>query len=255
MAGWFRRIFSRPKAPVETIDWNAHYEASKHIGDGWADTWYDLYDADPNLAAELEHSPKERERPPRCEDWHLIFGLAQATPETQKKCFAVFPSGAEMYARFHAFRTEKAEAISEAEARQSLPQIAALMDQIGANAQVDYSQVTVIDRDTEDGYQALCKTDHITVLLEETNGEPLEGDALLRGVAFSFLTEPLYAAAGNDYVLRDHVTSAMFGGPLDELHTLLYRLWRGGWDVFIDGEDAIVLAHSPKRWRHQNSDR
>lgn len=99
----------------------------------------------------------------------------------------------------------------------------------------------VIDRDTESGRLALRSTDDITVLLERSLLEPHPDEDVVRVAARIFLTEPLYASAGNYYQMYNWVTAAMSGRAADELHTLLYELWCGGWQVRLDDE-GVVLA-------------
>jgi hypothetical protein len=54
-----------------------------------------------------------------------------------------------------------------------------------------------------------------------------------------FVSEPLYAAAGNYYELRDWITGAMLDARRDEIYGMIYRLWQGGWQPLVS--DQVIL--------------
>lgn len=146
-----------------------------------------------------------------------------------------------MYGRFEDFLTSQPPALAEAEARAMLTKVIALIEEIGPNEDVDFSNVVAVDRDTEDGLNQLKGSDDVTILLEKSALSPHPVEDLEKVAAHLFLTEPLYAAAGNFYHLSNWVTAAMTGGATDDLHSELYQLWAGGWQVAL-GSDGLILA-------------
>lgn len=146
-----------------------------------------------------------------------------------------------MHGRFQTFLFSKSSALTEPDASARLLKIIALVEAIGPNEEVDFSKVVVVDRDSEVGFDVLNGTDDVTILLERSALAPHPVEDLKSVAAQLFLTEPLYAAAGNFYHLTNWVTAAMTGGMTDELHTELYELWAGGWEVAL-GTDGLILA-------------
>ena len=99
-----------------------------------------------------------------------------------------------------------------------------------------------MDRDTDAGRPSLQHADNVTVLIESPLLALKKATQLPRTAAKRFLTEPLYASAGNNYHVRDWVCSAMTGPLEDSLMAELYRLWLGGWEVYL-GDEGVILAH------------
>jgi hypothetical protein len=237
---WLKTLFFAGKPPPErpkVIDESAYIKARFK---DWQLAWHDLFDQDAALLAAGEFArpdpfPDEIDR-----DYQLIFGLSRATPATREKCFALFPEGAEMCRRFEEFRSAKPEPLPEKAARQALPGIIGLLVQLGASDVPDPTTARVVNRDTPEGLDLIRGTDHVTILVDDSVLDPAGADRLLRIAAGLFLTEPLYAAAGNYYHLRDYVTSVLTGGQADVLQAALYRLWLGGWQVMLDGEGLIL---------------
>lgn len=238
---WFKQILfgsraaNLPKERGAQRDWiNA---ANRH----WQLRWHDLFDVDGDLIAAGEFDrPHPLPGEVNC-DFRLIFGLPRATSKTRQECFALFPSGPEMHRRFQEFLSSKPVALSETEARERLTRVVALIEEIGPNEDVDLSKVRVVDRDTEGGLGELCNTDDFTVLLEKNLLPNYPVEELTKIAAEFFLTEPLYAAAGNFYQVSNWVTAAMTGGLTDKLQSELYKLWAGGWQVAL-GPDGVILA-------------
>ncbi len=212
-----------------------------HIHD-WRIAWHDLFDADQTLIAAGEFERPDPLPDREDLDFRLIFGLRQAEPATREACFALFPNGAEMAARFDQFLSTPLQALSEEKARAGVAEIAELLPAMGPHEEVNFSKITIVDRDTPEGLDVLQKTDNLTYTLEHTTVDPYASTDIAAVAARLFLTEPLYAAAGNYYQLRDWVTGAMFDPRWDALQAILFRLWRGGWQVALDADDAIVLA-------------
>ena len=146
-----------------------------------------------------------------------------------------------MHRRFDDFLSAKPAAFSEAEARTRLTKVIALIEAIGPNEDSDFSKVRVVDRDTDEGLSELANADDITVLLEKSLLSPYPVEELERVAAQQLLTVPLYAAAGNFYHVGNWVAAAMTGDLMDELHSELYELWAGGWQVAL-GSGSLVLA-------------
>lgn len=207
----------------------------------WQLRWHDFFDVDRDLADEGEF---ERPVPLPDEidcDYRLIFGLKRATAQTRRACFEVFPSGKKMHKRFEDFLSSTPHALKEAEARARVTEVIALIEEIGPNEDVDFSKIKVVDRDTKEGMNALNNSDDVTILLERSAVSPHPVDDLEKVAARLFLTEPLYATAGNFYQVSNWVTAAMTGGTTDKLHFALYELWAGGWQVAL-GSDGLILA-------------
>lgn len=241
MFRWLRSFTGAARAPgaaqVERAQ-DAWIEARMH---DWQGQWHDLFDEDGDLAAAGEFErPAPLPDDVFCDD-RLIFGLSRATPDTRQKCFALFPSGAEMYRRFDTYLTSNPIVLSEAEARVRLRGIVDMFEKHGASQPLDLSNIRVINRETEAGLDELRNTDDIAILLEERLPPSAAPEKLEQVAAELFLTEPLHAAAGNFYQLRNWVTSAMKGGLTDALHTELYALWSGGWQAALS-KDGLILA-------------
>ncbi|MEJ2018493.1 MAG: hypothetical protein P8X51_09400 [Maritimibacter sp.] len=208
----------------------------------WQSYWHDLFDADTSLIASGEFSrPESLPDDVRC-DFRLIFGLSRATPKTQRRCFELFPNGAEMHRRFSTFLSSTSHSFSEAEALSQLTRVTALIEAIGPNENVDFTKTKVVRGDNEEGRIELSNTDCITVLLEKDFLSPHPVDKLPSIAAQLFLTEPLYAAAGHFYQLTNWVTAAMSESLIDDLHKELYELWRGGWEVLL-GQEIVLFAY------------
>ncbi len=207
----------------------------------WQRRWHDVYDIDHDLVAagDFDRPDPLPDDPNR--DYRLIFGLSRATLATRHACFEIFPSGPKMHDRFQDFLSKEPCALNESEARTRLQKVTALMDGLGLAENVNLSQVSIVDRDTKEGLELLNATDDITVLLEKSALIPYPVEDLEKVAARLFLTEPLYAAAGNFYHVSNWVTAAMTGGTTDTLHSELYELWAGGWQVAL-GTDGLILA-------------
>lgn len=241
MYRWFKKIVRGSRSsdlPEERGDQNAWIKKTMR---DWQLRWHDLFDVDRDLIAAGDF---DRPSPLPCEiyrDYRLIFGLSRASPKTRQACFDVFPLGTKMHDRFQDFLSSKPLALKEAEARARLAGVIALIEAIGPNEDVDLSNVTVVDRDTDEGVDILNVSDDVTVLLEKNALSPHPVEDLKMVAAQLFLTEPLYAAAGNFYQVANWVTAAMTGGATDKLHSELYQIWMGGWQVAV-GSDGLILA-------------
>lgn len=238
---WFKRKLFGSRSSDLPKERGAQNEWINAANRNWQLRWHDLFDVDSDLTASGEF-----ERPHLLPDeidcdFRLIFGLSCATFKTRQECFALFPAGQEMHRRFQEFLSSKLVALSEAEARERLTRVVALIEEIGPNEDVDLSKVRVVDRDTEGGLGELCNTDDITVLLEKNLLPTFPVEELTKIAAQFFLTEVLYAAAGNFYQVSNWVTAAMTDGLTDKLQTELYELWAGGWQVAL-GSDGVLLA-------------
>lgn len=242
MIDWIKRLFSKSSSERLPGTREAQSDWIKAKFEEWQTQWHDIFDTDQQL---IDLGEFERPDPLPTDidgDYRLIFGLSQATVETRFRCFSLFPEGEEMHRRFDAFLTTRSVPLSEVDARKRVEEVIASIKKIGPNEEVDFSNIKVVDRDTDEGFSAIRETDSITVLLERSLLKPHRANELSSAAARLFLTEPLYASAGNYYHVCDWVTSAMFGGQVDELQTQLCQLWQGGWLVLLDGH-GVVLAH------------
>jgi hypothetical protein len=241
--GLFKGLFSPGKAatpappedPQERIAWR------KARMFAWQAAWHDHFDRDKTLMALGEFDRPKSIRDDIDSDYRLIFGISRAEKATRDACFDQFPQGAEMAARFDAYLTKKPVQMTQAEAREGLEELAPLLTAAGPSEEIDYAHVEIVDRDTKEGLQALGQTDDVTIVLEASEFEQRTYTDLASNTARSFLTEPLYASAGNYYQLRDWVTSAMYGRESDAIYGVLYRMWAGGWQVAL-GESSVILA-------------
>ncbi|MEL6544740.1 MAG: hypothetical protein AAFQ82_08945 [Myxococcota bacterium] len=207
----------------------------------WQLAWHDLFDIDQTLADAGEFwrpdpIPDELDR-----DYRLIFGLSQAERATRNACFALLPKGAEMATRFDDFLRSTPRPMAEAEARALLAEVEELLPGFRPHEEVDFNAVTVVDRETTEGAEALRRTDDILYVLEGTAADPYRSADPTAIAAYSFLTEPLYASCGNFYHLRDWVTGLLFDPNWDRLQHILFRLWDGGWQVRVS-DDGVVFA-------------
>lgn len=208
----------------------------------WQVQWHDYFDLDRTLMADSEF---ERPLPMPDEiqtDFRLIFGLSKALPQTREKCFDLFPEGKEMFRRFESYLSTPYVPLSESDARSGLAKVSELIREIGPNEPVNFSNVRIVDRDSEEGLSEIQYADDVTVLLEGSLLDCWPVEELPKKSARFFLTEPLYAAAGNFYHVVEWVTAGMEKGLNDELQTELYHLWHGGWQVLL-GEEGVILAH------------
>lgn len=241
MSSWLKSILSRRQPDPLPTDRDLQNQWIMERLHEWQLAWHDLFDPDPLLIAAGEFGRPDPLPKDTDSDYRLIFGLSRATPQTRAACFALFPSGDKIDSRFDSFLTTRPVQMPEPEARTHLAHLLDLIDRIGPNEEVDLTTVNVVDRDTPDGLAALNYADDITVLLEGSLLEPKAPADLPVTAARLFLSEPLYASAGNYYQLRDWVCSAMTGGPIDEVQSLRYQMWDGGWQVMFN-EDGVILA-------------
>lgn len=241
MLRWFKRILFSHRSLKLPKERSAQNDWIKKTNRSWQARWHDLFDADCDLVASGEFDrPTPIPGDVDC-DYRLIFGLTRATSKTRQECFALFPAGPDMHRRFEDFLLSKPAAISEAEANARLTNIIALIEAIAPNEDVDFSNARVVDCATEEGQSELNNTDDIAVLLEGNSLSPHPVEQLPKTAARLFLTEPLYAAAGNSYHVSNWVTAAMDGGMTDQLQSELYELRAGGWQVALD-TDGLILA-------------
>ncbi|ALM85993.1 hypothetical protein [Bordetella sp. N] len=209
----------------------------------WQTEWHGIFDEDSALRDDEEYARPDKLPEDVDTDHRLIFGLVQATPQTWRNCFALFPRGKEMLARFSSFMNEDIR-LSEAQARALLQELGAHIDNAGLNLHepVDWTDVTLVDRHAPDGSQALSRAGRIAELFEDDLFTENTLEELPALAARLFLTEPLYAAAGNFYELRDWVTGPLLNPRLDAICRTTYQLWRGGWQPFL-ADRGVILAY------------
>lgn len=203
----------------------------------WQILWHDAFDQDANLRAD-----DDMERPDPLPDdidtdFRLIFGLRFITAETRRVCFSVFPNGEELCRRYEDFLSKPPVAYSEEEARAMLKTLTQYVEAAGPEEELDWDRVHVVDPGVPEGEGRLASSSWLGMLFFDAKHE-LEGD---EGLVEEFLTEPLYASAGNDYVLPDYLIGALMSNTYDRVFELAYRLWRGGWGVY-PAADGITLA-------------
>ncbi len=202
----------------------------------WQSTWHDYFQADPTLAEYVrpKHLPKDID----C-DYDLIFNFSQTVPATREKCFSLFPNGAEMHRRFESYLSEPAPDLNATEARQLVEQLSELIKAAGPTEEANLEISTIFE--AQDPLpEEIHKTDSISILFETSFFDLVPIENMSAIAAHLFLTEPLYASAGNYYELRDWVTAAMFDPKQDKVYSLVYRLWQSQWQPAL-GTDGIML--------------
>lgn len=207
----------------------------------WQSDWHEVFDQDPVLCA-----TEEFERPdPLPEniqsDYRLIFGLSKATRKSRQSCFALFPEGAEMQRRFETFLAGNPTTLTQAEVRALASEIAQHAIKSNPDGDVDWDTIDFLDHNTKGAQELLSRTDDISYLFERNLLNPVAETELPSVAAELFLTEPLYASAGNNYQLRDWITAAMFDTNLDKIYEMTYRLWRAGWRLRVAREGVILI--------------
>ncbi|MGI2030942.1 hypothetical protein ACRQ1B_00985 [Rhizobium panacihumi] len=207
----------------------------------WQFAWHDIFDQDRTLQAKGDFERPDPLPDDIDSDYRLIFGLFHAEQETRRRCFAMLANGEEMHRRFDAFVTGTRQQLSEQEARQLVSDLGKAVDAASPDEQVDWSRVTIVNRDDADALDNLSECDRIEVLFSENLLEPTPEKELSALAAQLFLTEPLYAAAGNFYELRDWVTGIGFDPRRDRAFELIYKVWDGGWQPLVS-EDGVILA-------------
>lgn len=207
----------------------------------WQGDWHEVFDRDPLLCAINEFQrPNPLPENIQC-DYRLIFGLSRATRESRQSCFALFPEGAEMQQRFEIFLTEDATPLAEAAARDLVLQIAQHAINANPHEDVDWDKIDFVDSNNTDVQELLSRTDDISYLFERNLLKPVVETELPSVAAELFLTEPLYASAGNYYQLGNWITAAMFDMNLDKIYEMTYRLWRSAWQLRIAGEGVVLI--------------
>ena len=269
MAGWFKRLFAgktsaplqaehrpplaqtkKPAAaptlksiPVEVAVAPARSPAPapEQVFDQWRGKWHDYFDADPKLMAAGEFDRPDPLPDDIMSDYRLTCGISQATAATRKKCFALFPAGAEMHLRFDSYLTSAPVQMTQDEAQAGLSQIQALIEKSADGQSALFAAVRIVDRDTPEGLAALRSLAGIGELVEEAGLDVYSAeDPAIRSAA-GFLSEPMYMSCGNWFQLGDWVCAAMVGGDTDALGSTLYKMWDGGWQVMFD-DDGMVLV-------------
>jgi hypothetical protein len=207
----------------------------------WQGAWHDLFDQDAQFVATVENArPNPLPESIDC-DFRLIFGLSQVSAATRASCFALFPSGPIMAERLEAYLGKKAAPISESEARLRLDELLELACEIAPKAVSELEGLPVICGDRASLIERLNASDDLSWLFED-NHSSLSAEAEAMALAVErFLSEPLYATAGNFHQLREWVTSALRGGATEDFQRQVFELFAGGWQVAL-GEDAVLLA-------------
>lgn len=208
----------------------------------WQLRWNDLFDQDAALKAAGEF---ERDDPLPDDihvDYRLIFGLSHATAETRQACFALFPHGDEMHRRFDAYLGSQRPTLSEPQARALVNEIAQHIDSASPNERLDWTRISIVRREDRDPSHPAGRLDE---LFDGNLLQPEPEEEWPAIAARLFLTEPLYASAGNYYELRDWVTAAMFDPARDRIHALVYQLWHAGWQPLVSAEGVLLLRDGP----------
>lgn len=208
----------------------------------WQLAWHDIFDQDRKLDEEGEFERPDPIPDDIDHDNRLIFGLSRAERETCKRCFAMFANGEEMHRRFDAFMNGTPRVMPELEARQLVAELGRHVEPAKPDKDVDWSQITIVDRHAADARQIRSGYTRVEDLFSENLLEPALGEELPAVAAQFFLTEPLYATAGNFYELYDWVTAVGFDPRRDKVYELAYRLWNGGWQPLVS-EKGVILAY------------
>ncbi|WP_284776837.1 hypothetical protein [Agrobacterium sp. lyk4-40-TYG-31] len=207
----------------------------------WQAAWHDAFDQDQLLKVNAE---VERRFPLPEDidvDHRLIYEFCHVLPETRRACFSMFPNGAEMYRRLEDYLASPSTQLTEKEARKLVRDIEHSALEARPNEQVDWSKIIVIDPAACNTDDALPDVQRISYLFEQNLWEPTPDEQLQAVGAQLFLNEPLYAAAGNTFHLRDWVTAAMFDPNLDRVYEVNHRLRCAGWGLhYADGQLFLI---------------
>lgn len=207
----------------------------------WQLAWNDLFDQDPGQPT-ADNAAKGDSIPDRpSEDYRLIFGLSEVTAQTRAGCFALLPEGAEVARRFEQFMQSRNKDISEDEALALVKRIAAEIAGATVYLNGDWSDIRVVDRE-DDAAQAELELEYrVHDLFEGSLLEPCPEEKLEALAASLFLTEPLYANAGNYYQPGQWISGVYMEPAQDRCLGLVYELWLGGWDVLVGAKGVGVL--------------
>ncbi len=208
----------------------------------WQLAWHDIFDQDQKLDNEGEFERPDPVPDDIDHDNRLIFGLSRAERETCKRCFAMLANGEEMHRRFDEFMNSTPRVMPESEARQLVAELGRHVEAAGPDKNVDWNQITILDRHAADARETRSGYTRVESLISESPLEPASEAELAAVAAQFFLTEPLYAAAGNFYELYDWVTAVGFDPRRDKVFELAYRLWDGGWQPLVS-EKGVILAY------------
>ncbi|WP_139221697.1 hypothetical protein [Paracoccus halophilus] len=239
MTNWLQTFLGRPVSDPESERERQNLWISQKLA-AWQTAWHDAFDRDPGADPRPDPLPAEIDS-----DYRLIFGLSATGTDTRKACFALFPGGTEMHRRLDHYLTAPAPILSAREAQDMVARIADTIDRTKPNDQIDWSRVEVIAREAPDADYRLAMTTGLSYLFERDLLLPSPERELPAIAARIFLTEPLYAAAGNSWELCDWVTGAMFDRHQDRIHELAFRLWHAGWRLRLP-ENGVILVREAR---------
>lgn len=207
----------------------------------WQIAWHDLFDADQELARTEEANRPNTLPSDVASDYRLVFGLAHASTKTREQAFAFFPSGDLMFERVEDYLDRPNVGMQEEEARARLETIRQLLLALVPDEEPELHGLEIVAGTRVALIEELNASDDLAWMLEGFPS-PLEPqDEALVLASEIFVTEPLYAMAGNSYELQRWVTCAMRKGPTERIYRELYELHIGGWQAAL-GESALLLA-------------
>jgi hypothetical protein len=207
----------------------------------WQAAWHDLLDADLELAGTDEGNRPDVLPNDLASDYRLIFGLAHASTDTQKQAFALFPAGDLMFKRVKTYLDQPNTEMQEEEARSRIETIRKALLELVPDKEPDLLYLDVVAGTRSVLNEQLNLSDDLAWLLEDFPSPLNPKNEALVFASEIFVTEPLYAMAGNRYELQRWVTSVMRKGPTEPIYRELYELCVGGWQAAL-GEDALLLV-------------
>jgi hypothetical protein len=241
---WFRKSFRRTPLDKAAKQERQNQWITERFKD-WQRAWHDAFDTDATLQAAGEFERPDPLPDDVQDDYRLVFGLSHAEQKTRQHCFAMFPNGAEMHRRFDQFLAAQPTRMSEQDARWLAAQLLQVLLTIRPDQSETWKHIAVVESKPMDDRHPLANYDPIHTVFESNLLEPYSEQDLPAIAAAHFLAEPLYASGGNFFELREWVTSAMRSKSRDEISTIVYRLWRGGWFAG-QADDGLVLAERPQ---------
>ena len=217
-------------------------QISAQMGE-WQLAWHELFDKDPGQAT-ADNAAKGECIPDELDfDYRIIHGFCEVTSDTRAACFALLPRGADLSERFEQFFVSRNASISEAAAKALALKLCGLLQKLPINFQSDWSNLVIANRG-DDALEALVLDYTVYDLFQGSMIKPHDKDKLSEIAADLFLTEPLFAAAGNWYQPGQWITSVYLEPEKDACLAIIYELWLGDWDFLIGSKGVALINES-----------
>lgn len=206
----------------------------------WQLAWHKLFDQDLGQAT-ADNAAKDDEIPNELDrDNRLIHGFCEVSVATRAACFALLPRGAEVAERFEQFYNSRNSAISQEDAVALVETMRGHIKECTVNYESNWAHIEVLEHDDKAGQDALGLEYSVYDIFERLGFDPYPEDTLTEMAASFFLTEPLYAAAGNWYEPGQWIDAVYREPAQDACLRLVYELWLGKWNVLL-GTKGVAL--------------